>query len=181
MMNKQAAMTARGVYMVTATKVDTDKLNKEFGIRHSFKGSKHKPTERTWKLMQDSERMPFSKLMSMLGHAKTPVDRACICMSAAEKAQTARQVSTLALAICKGDQPNRIVNAIETVYPDSPAVQMLTHKATRNFLTTLLHGKAIAKRAKQKLQEKNRKSRAKKDAKPTESVRLEIRSTRKTQ
>lgn len=120
----------------TQTRSDRFAMSK-LTLEHQFRG-KQKPTKSTWRLMHSAEKMPFDALMRQLGSVKKPANRAAICLSAAPKAQTSHQVAVLSLEISRRtDATASIVNTIETIYPDSRAVQLVASEAARTFLSKL--------------------------------------------
>jgi hypothetical protein len=120
------------MYMTTSFETKLKRVS----IQSQFKGNA-KPTKTSWKLLQNAENMTFDELMPLLGKTRKPVDKACICMSAAIKATTVEQIAKLAIEISKSEQSNKIVNVIDTVYPDSKAVQLVASEATQHFLARL--------------------------------------------
>jgi hypothetical protein len=113
---------------------------KRISINTQFKGNA-KPTQTSWKLLKDSERMTFDELMPLLSKTRKPVDKACICISAIHKAKTEYQIAELALRISKLEQPSKIINIIDT--DDSPnrrVGQIVASVATRLFLTRINAG-----------------------------------------
>jgi len=139
---------------------------KKVSIQGQFKGNA-KPTQTSWTLMQNAEKMTFDELMPLLRDTRKPVDQACICMSAAVKATTAEQIAKLAIAISKSEQSSKIVNVIDTVYPDSKAVQLVASEATQHFLARL-----NARAGRKAMEEETR------ELSEAETLNLEIRSIR---
>ena len=113
---------------------------KRISINTQFKGNA-KPTQTSWKLLKDSETMTFEELMPLLSKTRKPVDKACICISAINKAKTEYQIAELALKISKIEQSSKIINVIDTDDgPNRRVGQIVASVATQLFLARINAG-----------------------------------------
>ena len=113
---------------------------KKMSIEAQFKGNAA-PTQTTWKLLKDSEGMPFDQQMALLRTTKMDADRASILLNAVCMVQTGEQLGRLTLKIGKSKCPSETINVIETNYPNNrmanKLIQLVASNATQRFIAKL--------------------------------------------
>ncbi|MEM3369715.1 MAG: hypothetical protein QXE90_02580 [Candidatus Micrarchaeia archaeon] len=96
-----------------------------------------KPTRKGWKLLEEGDRKGFEQLMKEYRKMKKTSDKVCAILKAVEKANTEARINALCKEIASTTDTGRIINIIDTAYPDSQIARKVIETAHAECYTNM--------------------------------------------
>lgn len=105
-------------------------------VEQYYSKKSEKPTRKAWKLLEE-DRKGFEQLMKEYRKMKKTSDKACVILKAVEKADTEAKINTLCKEIASTTDTGRIINIIDTAYPDSHIARKVIETAHAECYTNM--------------------------------------------
>jgi DNA-binding FrmR family transcriptional regulator len=116
---------------------NTEKTEYLKSVVKQYFPSKSQPTKRGWELLEKGSNMTFEELMKEMKKMRKTSDKTCAILKAIEKADDGIKVMTLYKRVAEQKQLNKIINAIDTAYPDSKIANMVVHGASTEYVENI--------------------------------------------
>ncbi|MEM4589735.1 MAG: hypothetical protein QXK21_00510 [Candidatus Micrarchaeia archaeon] len=88
-------------------------------VEQYYNKKSEKPTRKGWKLLEEGDKKGFEQIMKEYRKMKKTSDKVCVILKAVEKANTETRINAISKEIASTNDTGRIINIIDTAYPDS--------------------------------------------------------------